>query len=85
MVWCPRYRRPVLDGRVKNRREELIGAKADEHGRQMRAEFPHLRSRLPTLWSRSSFVVTVDAVSVRTAQRHIGTQDERASPGGGRA
>ncbi|MFG3438451.1 IS200/IS605 family transposase [Nonomuraea sp. NPDC047897] len=32
VVWCPKYRRPVLGGRVKTRLEELIRAKADEQG-----------------------------------------------------
>jgi putative transposase len=31
-VWCPAYRRLVLAGRVTGRCEELIGAKAGEHG-----------------------------------------------------
>ncbi|SDJ90955.1 putative transposase [Nonomuraea maritima] len=33
VVWCPKYRGPVLGGRVKDRLQELIRAKADEHGR----------------------------------------------------
>lgn len=45
--------------------------------RLLRAEFPHLRSRLPTLWSRSFFVATVGAVSAATVQRYIDTQYER--------
>ena len=45
--------------------------------RVLRAEFPHLRSRLPTLWSRSYFVVTVGAVSASAVQRYIDTQYER--------
>jgi putative transposase len=122
VVWCPKYRRPVLDGRVKTRLEELIRAKADEHGwqivalevmpdqvhlvvtahpehspsyvanqvkgftsRHLRAEFPHLRSRLPTLWSRSYLVATVGAVSAETVRRYIQTQYARPSAGGRRA
>ncbi|MEV8637685.1 IS200/IS605 family transposase [Streptosporangium sp. NPDC051023] len=34
-MWCPKYRRPVLAGRVKARLEELIHAKADEHDWQI--------------------------------------------------
>ena len=45
--------------------------------RVLRAEFPHLRSRLPTLWSRSYFVVTVGAVSASAVRRYIDTQYER--------
>jgi len=43
----------------------------------LRTEFPHLRSRLPTLWSRSFFVATVGAVSAATVQQYIDTQYER--------
>ncbi|SDL65703.1 putative transposase [Nonomuraea maritima] len=121
VVWCPKYRRPVLGGRVKDRLEELIRAKADEHGweivavevmpdhvhlfvkrhlrnspsyvaefkgftsHHLRADFGHLRSQLPTLWSRSCFMAMVGAVSAETVQRCIETQDERPSKGGGRA
>ncbi|WP_433380502.1 IS200/IS605 family transposase [Streptosporangium sp. CA-115845] len=120
VVWCPKYRRPVLGGRVKDRLEELIHAKADEHGWQivalevmpdhvhlfvrphpknspsyvanqfkgftshhLRAEFPHLRSQLPTLWSRSYFAATVGAVSAETVRRYIETQYERTPKSGG--
>ncbi|WP_424534994.1 IS200/IS605 family transposase [Sphaerisporangium viridialbum] len=114
VVWCPKYRRPVLGGRVASRLEELIRAKADEHGweiialevmpdhvhlfvkhdpkssasyvanqfkgftsRVLRAEFPHLKSKLPTLWSSSYFAASVGAVSADTVQRYIQTQWER--------
>jgi putative transposase len=114
VVFCPKYRRPVLDGPVKDRCEELIRIKAAGHGwrivtlevmpdhvqlfvktrpkdspsyvanqlkgftsRRLREEFPHLRSRLPTLWSRSFFVASVGAVSAATVQRYIDTQYER--------
>ena len=43
----------------------------------LREEFPHLKSRLPTLWSRSYFVATVGAVSASTVRRYIDTQYER--------
>ena len=114
VVWCSKYRRPVLAGPVKDRCEELIRARAAEHGwriialevmpdhvhvfvkahpghspsyianqlkgftsHTLRAEFPHLRSRLPTLWSKSYFAATVGAVSAATVRRYIDTQYER--------
>jgi putative transposase len=114
VVWCAKYRRPVLTGAVAQRLRELIDAKAAEHqwrivacevmpdhvhlfvntrpkdspsyvanqfkgfsSRVLRSEFPHLRSRLPTLWSRSYFVASVGAVSAATVQRYIDTQYER--------
>jgi putative transposase len=43
----------------------------------LRGEFPHLRSRLPTLWSRSYVIATVGAVSAETVRRYIDTQNER--------
>lgn len=46
--------------------------------RVLRQEFPHLRSRLPTLWSRSYFISTVGHVSESTVRRYIETQWERA-------
>lgn len=116
MVWCPKYRRKVLGGRVKTRLEELIRAKAAEHdwtiialevmpdhvhlfvkahpkhspsyvanqfkgftSHVLREEFPHLRSKLPTLWSRSYFAATVGAVSAATVRRYIETQYEKAA------
>ena len=45
--------------------------------RVLRDEFPHLRSRMPTLWSSSFFVAGVGAVSADTVQRYIDTQWER--------
>lgn len=113
-VWCPKYRRPVLDGRVTARLRELIWAKAGERGweivalevmpdhvhlfvehdpkssasyvanqfksftsRVLREEFPHLRSKLPILWSSSYFAASVGAVSAETMQWYIDTRWER--------
>lgn len=114
VVWCPKYRRPVLTPPIAARCDELIRAKCAEHGwqvialevmpdhvhlfvkthpadapahvanqvkgftsRTLRAEFPALRSKLPTLWSRSYFAATVGAVSAVTVRRYIDTQYER--------
>ncbi|WP_018635084.1 IS200/IS605 family transposase [Parafrankia elaeagni] len=114
VVWCPKYRRPVLVGPVRDRLEELLRAKCAEHdwpivaleiepdhvhlfvkahpkhppsyianqlkgftSHELRGEFGHLRSRLPTLWSRSYFMATVGAVSAEAVRRYIDTQNER--------
>jgi putative transposase len=81
VVWCPKYRRRVLDGPVGVRLRELIDVKANQlkgfTSRRLREEFPYLRSRLPTLWSRSFFVASVGAVSAAAVQRYIDTQYER--------
>jgi putative transposase len=119
VVWCPKYRRRVLGGRVAVRLRELIEAKAAEKGweiitlevmpdyvhlfvkhepkasasyvanqfkgftsRVLRQEFPHLKSRMPTLWSSSYFAASVGAVSAATVERYINTQWERPSKKG---
>lgn len=43
----------------------------------LREEFPVLRSRLPTLWSRSYFIGSVGAVSETTIRRYIEAQKVR--------
>ena len=45
--------------------------------RILRREFPSLRSRLPTLWSRSYYVGTVGAVSKSVIERYIAAQKGR--------
>lgn len=42
--------------------------------RVLRDEFPQLRSRLPSLWSRSYYVGSAGAVSADTIQRYIEQQ-----------
>jgi REP-associated tyrosine transposase len=111
LVWCPKYRRPVLTPPVDGRVKALLAAIADEHGmtiraaevmpdhvhlvveadptlcvaeivnrfkgrtsRLLREEFPALRSRLPTLWSRRYFAASVGAVSEATIRRYIEAQ-----------
>lgn len=44
--------------------------------RVLRSEFPHLRSRISTLWS-SSYFAAVGAVSADTVQRYSDSQWER--------
>jgi putative transposase len=114
VVWCPKYRRPVLTAPIAARCDELIRDKCTANGwqiialevmpdhvhlfvkahpadspahvanqvkgftsRMLREEFPVLRSKLPTLWSRSYFVATVGAVSAATVGRYLDTQYER--------
>jgi putative transposase len=49
--------------------------------RVLRTEFPHLRSRLPTLRSRSSLVASVGHVSQATIRRYIAEQPTRPEKG----
>lgn len=110
-VWCPKYRRAVLTGRIAKRCEELLRGKAKEMkceikaleimpehihifiqgspiqspnfiisqlkgitSRRLRQEFPELKSRLPTLWTRSYFVSTHGHVSNEMIQKYIEEQ-----------
>ena len=108
IVWCPKYRRPVLEGQIADRLKLLLAEKTAELGmtihalevrpdhvhifvesdptrcvaeianrlkgytsRILRAEFPSLRSRLPTLWTRSYFAGSVGHVSAATVEKYI--------------
>jgi len=110
-VWCPKYRRAVLVGKIRQRLKELIRKKsselegdilslsiADDHvhlfvkinpriapnkfigvikgytSHELRQEFPELRSRLPTLWTRSYFVSTHGHVSDAMIKKYIEEQ-----------
>jgi putative transposase len=111
LVWCPKYRRPVLVDGIADRLRALIVEKATELGmtihalevrpdhvhlfvegdptrcvaeivnrlkgstsRVLRSEFPSLRSRLPTLWTRSYFAGSIGHVSAATIERYIAEQ-----------
>jgi len=111
VVWCPKYRRPVLDGAVGKRLAVLLRKKARElemeihalevmpdhvhlfvesdprwcvaeivnrlkgsTSHDLREEFPWLKSRLPTLWSRSYYAGTVGHVSEETVKAYIENQ-----------
>jgi putative transposase len=114
VVWCPKYRRPVLVGEVTDRLRTLLAEKSAELGmmihalevrpdhvhlfvegdptrcvaeivnrhkgytsRVLRDEFPSLRSRLPTLWSRSYYAGSVGHVSAATIESYIAGQKGR--------
>lgn len=111
IVWCPKYRRKVLDKQIADRLEELLRQKTSglnmqihalkimpDHvhlfvesdptwaiagianalkgytSRILRREFASLRSRLPTLWSRSYYAGTVGHVSEETVRKYIESQ-----------
>jgi putative transposase len=111
LVWCPKYRRPVLTEVVAKRLKALLLEKADEFSltihtmeimpdhvhlflecdptfsvseitnrlkgytsRILRQEFRLLRSRLPTLWSRSYYAASVGHVSEAMVRNYIESQ-----------
>lgn len=111
IVWCPKFRREVLVGKIEKRLRETIAVVAIEHGmtihamevmpdhvhlfvesdptlcvaeivnrfkgrssHNLRTEFPELRSRLPTLWSRSYFAAAVGSVTDTAVRKYIESQ-----------
>ena len=115
LVWCPKYRKPVLTGAVETRLKELLHEKAaaldieiegldvmPDHvhlfiatdpthapqflanqfkgytSRVLRQEFAHLRSQLPSLWSRSFFCGSAGTVTATTIRRYIEQQKTRS-------
>lgn len=112
-VWCPKYRRKVIDERVGARLKQIITDVCRERGativevetrpdhvhllvsvdpqfgihrlvkqikgrssRLLRAEFPHLKSRIPTLWTNSYFVATVGGATLDVVKRYV--EDQRS-------
>jgi len=115
LVWCSKYRRPVLVSPVDRRLKTLLHRVAEEYeitihtlevmpdhvhlfleadptlcvaeianrlkgntSHALRKEFPHLRSRLPTLWSRSYYAGSIGSVSEATIRRYIEGQKDEA-------
>ena len=111
VIFCPKYRRPVIVGDLENRLKELILEDQNRYGykviememmpdhvhllldinptkgvfyivnhikghtsRVLREEFPALKSRLPSLWTRSKFISTVGAVTLDVVKRYIEEQ-----------
>ncbi len=42
----------------------------------LREEFPHVKSRLPSLWTNSYFVATVGGATLAVVKRYIETQKD---------
>jgi putative transposase len=56
---------------------EIVNRLKGASSRILRLEFPHLVSRLPTLWSRSYYAGTVGHVSEATVRKYIENQKGR--------
>ncbi len=111
VIFCPKYRRPVLVDAVAARLKELVLEKQVEYGytvmqmevmpdhvhllldvdprvgvvtvvakvkgytsHALRAQYPWLKKRLPTLWTRSKFISSVGAVTLEMVQQYIAGQ-----------
>jgi|SRR5271165_4759806 len=56
---------------------EIVNRLKGASSRILRVEFPHLKSRLPTLWSRSYYAGSVGQVSESTVRKYIENQKVR--------
>ena len=111
LIWCTKYRRPVLTGQVENKLKILLNNKAKEIGvsidtleimpdhvhvfvkcspidsphfvvqqfkgnssRILRKEFSTLRTRIPTLWTRSYYCESVGHISEQVVKKYIEEQ-----------
>jgi len=111
LIWCPKYRRKVLVGKIKNRLKKLLNEKAEQikiriekmeimpdhvhlfvkgdptdsphwivqqlkgyTSHALRKEFKELKSRLPTLWSRSYYCESIGHISEATIKKYIDDQ-----------
>jgi len=111
VIFCPKYRRPLLVDAVAARLKELVLEKQGDDGytvmqmevlpdhvhllldvdprvgiasvvakikgytsHTLREQFPSLKTRLPTLWTRSKFISSVGAVTLETVQQYIAAQ-----------
>jgi len=68
LVWCTKYRRPILGGNNETRLKEIIT------DRLLRAEFPSFKSRLPTLWTNPYFVATTGGVPFERIKQYVESQ-----------
>jgi putative transposase len=114
LIWCPKYRRNVLENEIEARLKELLYNKAEEIGaiiekmeimpdhvhlfvkttptmsphwivqqlkgytsRILRQEFSEMRTRLPTLWTRSYYCESVGHISETTVKKYIEEQKNK--------
>lgn len=114
LIWCPKYRRSVLENEIETCLKQLLQDKATEIGvslekmevmpdhvhlfvkatptmsphwivqqlkghtsRILRQEFSELRSRLPTLWTRSYYCESVGHISEATVEKYIEEQKNK--------
>lgn len=114
IIWCPKYRRNVLQNKIEQRLRNLLYEKAYEidviietmeimpdhvhlfvkapptacphwiiqqlkgyTSRKLRKEFKELKTRLPSLWTRSYYIESVGNISEGTIRKYIEEQKGR--------
>jgi putative transposase len=74
VVRCPKCRRKVIDGKVDDRLHHLVKQIKGRSSRLLRQQFPHLKSRMPTLWTNSYFVTTTGGATSEAVMRYVENQ-----------
>ena len=70
-----KYHADIVDSELTAEdQEELVNRFKGRTSHDLRQEFESLRTRIPTLWSRSYYAATVGAVSQETIRRYIEAQ-----------
>lgn len=64
----------LLDGNPQIGITKVVGKIKGYTAHTLRKEFPSLKSRLPSLWTRSKFISTVGAVTLEVVKRYIENQ-----------
>ena len=91
IIWCPKYRRRVLVDGIEDRLKELLIEKATSNDApvfivsqlkaytsfKLRKEYQKLKSRLPTLWTRSYYVETIGHISEKKIKKYIDDQKNK--------
>ena len=114
VVFCPKYRRPVLVDGIDERVKQIAAEAGEAIGyilmdievmpnhvhllidvpptkvvrnvvmrlkgklaHELRSEFPKLKSRLPSLWTRSCFISSVGSVSLEVVKKYIENQKNK--------
>lgn len=74
MVVMPDHVHLLLDVDPRIGINRIVGKIKRYTSHELRAEFPWLKKRLPTLWTRSKFISTVGAVTLDVVQAYIEDQ-----------
>jgi len=55
---------------------KIVGQIKDYTAHTLREEFPWLKKRLPSVWTRSKFISSVGTVTLEVVQRYIASQKD---------
>ena len=64
----------ILENNPKVPITRVVGLIKGYTSRVLREEFPHLKSRLPCLWTRSKFIASVGSVTLEVVKKYIEDQ-----------